>query len=126
MVEFLRVALLFCSILGTVCGTALHDISPGCDCYITDGSSYAYYTYLRFFDFRVFHDSSGLYDHESANINDEQSLGQEVSQRGFLNSTKFAKDWKILTWSRKPSSEHPVKFRNSRQNIWIRRWNLSL
>ena len=126
MFEYLRVALLFCSILGTVSGNTLHDNSPECDCYVTDGSSSAYYTYHRFFDFRGLRGSSGLYDHEPANVTEEQSLGQEVGQRGYLNSTEFAKDWKILTWGKEPSSDRPVKFRNSRQNVWIRRWTLSV
>ena len=124
MVDFVRVALLFCLILGTaVCDldTPLHDNSPACDCYVTDGSSHAYYLYHRFFDFRDLHDSSGLYGHEPANVTDEQDQGDEISQRGYLNSSEFVKDWKILTWGRDASPTHPVRFRNSRQNVWIRR-----
>jgi hypothetical protein len=121
MVAFLRVTLLSCLILGTVCDSSdLHDNSPDCDCYVTQGSSSAYYLYHRFFDFRDLHDSSGLYGQEPANVTDSQDLGQEICQRGYLNSTEFAQDWKILTWGRGPSLVHPVPIRNSRQNVWIR------
>jgi hypothetical protein len=125
MVDLLRITLLFCSIAGEVLGTLPYDIlsdnSHGCECYVTGGSSSAFFTYHRFFDFRDLHDPDGLYDRDPANVTNEQDQGEEISQRGFLNSTEFSKDWRISHWGKDPGSEQPVKFRYSPQNVYIRR-----
>lgn len=99
-----------------------HQNSESCDCYVTDGNSSAYYSAHRFFDFRNFTSSDGLdYSQEPANVTDSENEGLEETQRGFLNSTDFSKDWLIRTWGRDRSLPNtPVAFQNSAQNVFIR------
>jgi hypothetical protein len=116
---FFLIALLLCLVLGSAHGATLKDNSPGCDCYVTDGSSSSYFLYHRFFDFRDIRDSSGLYV-EPANVTDQQSQGNEPGQQGYLNSTAFLDDWQILSWGNAAASTNPVNLQNSPQNVWIR------
>ena len=125
MVGLLRITLLFGSIvwrsLADKPDDTIADNSKGCECYVTEGSSSASFTHHRFFDFRDLQDPNGLYNDVPAFVADEQDEGDEISQRGFLNSTEFSKDWNISHWGRDPAPEQPVKFRYSPQNVYIRR-----
>ena len=98
-----------------------HQNSESCDCYVTNSTSSAYYTSHRFFDFRNFNSSDGFdYSEEPANVTNSEDQGLEPSQRGFLNSTDFTKDWMIRTWGRDRSlPDTPVAFQNSAQNVYI-------
>jgi hypothetical protein len=113
------IALLLCLVLRSARGATLKDNSPECDCYVTDGSSSAYFLYHRFFDFRNIRGASGLYV-EPVNVTDQQSQGDEPGQQGYLNSTVFLDDWQILNWGKAAASANPVNLQNSPQNVWIR------
>ncbi len=100
---------------------SLHDNSPECDCYVTNGRSSAFFQYHRFYDFRDVGTDS-IYDHEPANVTSPQSNGDEPGQQGYLNSTAFAKDWKIQNWGHeREGPNYPVTVQMSPQNVFILR-----
>jgi hypothetical protein len=102
----------------TLGSSNLHDNSPDCDCYVTDGISSEYYQYHRFFDFRGLA-SDGQYNDPPPNITNTQDQCDEPGQQGYLNSSTFAKDFKLLNWRRNASDIHPVAIQNTLQNIYI-------
>ncbi|KAK4937715.1 hypothetical protein LTR10_021725 [Elasticomyces elasticus] len=104
---------------GSAYARSLHDNSPDCDCYVTNGSSSAFFEYHRFYDFRNVGDGS-IYDHEPANVTNSQSNGDEPGQQGYLNTSAFAKDWNIQNWGHeREGPDYPVTVQNSPQNVFI-------
>jgi hypothetical protein len=97
---------------------SLHDNSQNCDCYVTDSGDF--FLYHRFFDFRSLQDSRWHYDDEPLNVSNFQDDGKEPGQLGYLNSTAFAADWALDTWTGVVAPGHPVKRQNSKQNVYIR------
>lgn len=122
MIDFLF-PLLLCSMLGTGCRKSVEGKPPRCDCYVTSGASSAYYTHHQFFDFRYLRNGTAVYDHEPADISNGQDQRADVWQQGYVNSTAFADNWDILTWGREPSPTHPIGYRNSGQNVFVRQYN---
>jgi len=89
--------------------------------YVTNGRSSAFFQYHRFYDFRDVGTDS-IYDHEPANVTSPQSNGDEPGQQGYLNSTAFAKDWKIQNWGHeREGPNYPVTVQMSPQNVFILR-----
>lgn len=107
------------SVIYTAGARSLYD-NAQCDCYVTNGSSSAYFQYYRFYDFRDVQGPSNLYDTEPANVTDSQSSGTEPTQEGLLSSSAFTRDWNIQTWGRPAGPNHPVGMQNSKQNVYIR------
>ncbi|RJE26483.1 hypothetical protein PHISCL_01193 [Aspergillus sclerotialis] len=97
----------------------LQENSKDCDCYVTNGSSSAYFLYRRFFDFRNIPNSNGVYNLEPPNVTSSQDAGGELGQKGYLNSTVFADDWELQTWGRTPRPTTLLRMQNSKQSIYI-------
>ncbi|KAL6247615.1 hypothetical protein RBB50_004963 [Rhinocladiella similis] len=122
---FVTVALVVYTVLSkfakSVTAKSLHDNSPKCDCYVTNGRSSAFFQYHRYFDFGDVSTDS-VYDSEPANVTDSQSSGDEPSQQGYIRSHAFSKDWSIQTWGRKSTPPvYPVTMQMSPQNVFIQR-----
>jgi len=102
-------------------GRAQQDNGPECDCFKTNGSTEAYFSYHHFFDYRNV--PSSLTSNPKV-ITDPRDTSDAKNTSAFFSNSSWIADWAIQNWDNSDSlntsdSDATVLMINSPNNVYI-------
>jgi hypothetical protein len=112
---------LFSILLLCTLGRAQKDNGGSCDCFKTNGSTGAYFSYHRFFDYRNVPYSLTSNPKVLTSASDSSNA---PNTSAFFSRTSWTADWAAATWDNsdsinKPNSDATVFMINSPNNVYI-------
>jgi len=102
-------------------GKAQKDNGNQCDCFKTNGSTEAYFSYHRFFDYR---NVPSALTSQPAVITQVSDPKNDIASSAFFSDTSWTNDWDTQTWDNSDvlndsSSDASVLMIYSKNNVYI-------
>ncbi len=116
-----QIATVFSTLLLSSFCAAQKDNGQECDCFLTNGSSAAYFSYHRFFDYRNI--PSSLTSAPPV-ITDEIDTKNAEATSPYFTDSSWTKDWAAQTWDNSDQlntsdSDATILMINSQNNVYI-------